>query len=100
MADPGEIRPDEEQLLRSVAMQNAQSILLARRRAEQDLLSAKEALEIRTRELARSLAVMGATLQATWDGILVTDEAGHVTAFNRQFAEMWACRSTRRARRI
>jgi len=87
MAD--ERQPDEEQLLRSVAMQNAQSILLARRRAEQDLLSAKEALELKTRELARSLAVMGATLEATWDGILVTDEAGRVTAFNERFAEMW-----------
>ncbi len=89
MADPEENAPSEDQLLRSVAMQNAQSILLARRRAEQELLSAKEALERRTRELARSLALMGATLEATWDGILVTDEAGHPTTFNERFAEMW-----------
>jgi len=89
MADPDDRQPDEEELLRSVAMQNAQSILLARRRAEQDLLSAKETLELKTRELARSLALMGATLEATWDGILVTDEAGRVTAFNERFAEMW-----------
>jgi signal transduction histidine kinase/ActR/RegA family two-component response regulator len=89
MADPTESQPDEEQLLRSVAMQNAQSILLARRRAERELLSAKEALELRTQELARSLALMGATLEATWDGILVTDEGGRVTAFNERFAEMW-----------
>jgi signal transduction histidine kinase/ActR/RegA family two-component response regulator len=89
MADPNEKQPDEEQLLRSVAMQNAQSILLARRRAEQELLSAKEALELKTQALARSLALMGATLEATWDGILVTDEGGHVTAFNERFAEMW-----------
>jgi signal transduction histidine kinase len=87
MAD--ERQPDEEQLRRSVALQNARSILLARRRAEQDLLSAKEALELKTRELARSLALMGATLEATWDGILVTDETGRVTAFNERFAEMW-----------
>ena len=85
MADPDDRQPDEEQLLRSVAMQNAQSILLARRQAEQDLLSAKEALEIKTQELARSLALMGATLEATWDGILVTDEAGRVTTFNARF---------------
>jgi signal transduction histidine kinase/ActR/RegA family two-component response regulator len=81
--------PDEDQLLRSVAMQNAQSILLARRQAEQELLSAKEALELKTQALARSLAQMGATLQATWDGILVTDDDGHVTAFNERFVEMW-----------
>ena len=89
MADPDDRQPDEEQLLRSVAMQNAQSILLARRRAEQDLLSAKEALEVKTQELARSLALMVATLEATWDGILVTDEAGRVTTFNTRFVEMW-----------
>jgi signal transduction histidine kinase/ActR/RegA family two-component response regulator len=89
MSEPDEKQPDEDQLLRSVAMQNAQSILLARRRAEQELLSAKEALEGRTQELARSLALMGATLEATWDGILVTDEAGRPTIFNAHFAEMW-----------
>ena len=38
---------DEEELLRSVALQNAQSILLARQRAEEELLRAKEALERR-----------------------------------------------------
>jgi signal transduction histidine kinase/ActR/RegA family two-component response regulator len=89
MAESDEKQPDEEQLLRSVAMQNAQSILLARRRAEQELLSAKETLELKTQALAHSLALMGATLEATWDGILVTDEAGRVTAFNERFAEMW-----------
>ena len=80
---------DEEQLLRSVAMQNANSILLARRRAEQETLRAKDALERKTQELARSLALTSATLQATWDGILVTDESGQVAAFNPQFVEMW-----------
>ena len=88
MAEPDDPL-NEEQLLRSVAMQNAQSIVLARRRAEQELLSAKEALELRTQELASSLALMGATLEATWDGILVTDEDGRPTTFNEPFAEMW-----------
>jgi PAS domain-containing protein len=81
--------PEEDQPLRSVAMQNAERIRLARRQAEHELLSAKEALELKTQELARSLAQMGATLQATWDGILVTDDGGHVTAFNERFVEMW-----------
>ena len=35
---------DEEERLRSVALQNAQSILAARQRAEEELLAAKEAL--------------------------------------------------------
>jgi PAS domain S-box-containing protein len=46
---------DEEALLRSVAIQNARSILLARERAEEDLVKAKEALELRTRELESAL---------------------------------------------
>jgi signal transduction histidine kinase/CheY-like chemotaxis protein len=73
---------EEEELLRSVAMQNAKSILLARQRAEQELLRAKQALERKTLE-------QRATLQATWDGILVTDERGAVTDFNARFVEMW-----------
>lgn len=47
---------DEEQLLRSVALQNAQSILIARQRADEELVRTKEALEERSAELARSLA--------------------------------------------
>ena len=72
----------EEKMLRSVALQNAQSILLARQRAEQ-------ALERKTEELAHSLAMMRATLESTTDAILVTDEVGRVTGFNRKYVEMW-----------
>lgn len=46
---------DEEALLRSVAIQNARSILLARERAEEELVKAKEALELRTGELENAL---------------------------------------------
>ncbi|MDZ4821380.1 MAG: PAS-domain containing protein, partial [Planctomycetota bacterium] len=80
---------DEEALLRSVALQNAQSILVARQRAEQELLTTKEALEQSMSELARSLATVRATLEATKDGILVTDGTGHVTDFNRSYVEIW-----------
>jgi PAS domain S-box-containing protein len=73
---------EEAELRRSVAIQNAKSILLARQRVEQELLRAKQALERKTQE-------QRATLRATWDGILVTDEQGHVTDFNRKFVEMW-----------
>lgn len=83
--------PDEEErLLRSVAIQNAQSILLARQRAEESLLAAKYSLEQKTEELAISLAMMRATLEASRDGILATDDAGQVTAFNQQYVQMWA----------
>jgi len=40
-------------------------------------------------ELRRSVALLHATLDATADGILVTDAAGKITDFNKSFAEMW-----------
>ena len=80
---------DEEQLLQSVALKNAKSILLARQRAEQELVAAKEALERRTEELARSLSLVRATLESTADGILATNPSGTVTEFNARFVEMW-----------
>jgi PAS domain S-box-containing protein len=48
------IDEDEEKLLRSVALQNAKSILLARQRAEQELLESKQALERKTEELTEA----------------------------------------------
>ena len=42
---------DEDDLLQSVALKNAKSILLARQRAEQELIQAKEALERQAAEL-------------------------------------------------
>ena len=79
----------EEKLLRSVALQNANSILLARQRAERELIEAKEALERKTRDLAHSLAMMRATLESTTNGILVTNADGEITGFNQNFVDMW-----------
>ena len=67
---------NEEKQLRSVLLQTANTILLARQRAEEELVQAKEALERKTEELAHSLAMMRATLESTTDGILVTDAHG------------------------
>jgi PAS domain S-box-containing protein len=80
---------DEEQRLRSVALKNAESLLLARQRAERELIAAKESLEHRTRELAGSLAMLRATLESTFDGVLVTDRNGKVTGSNAKYVEMW-----------
>ncbi len=74
---------DEEKLLRSVALQNAQSILLARQRAEHDLLQSKEALERKTLELseanrrlseneARYRTALAAGRMGTWETDFVT----------------------------
>ena len=80
---------DEERRLRAVLHQNAETILIARQRAERELELAKQALEIRTGELATSLALMQATLESTADGILATDDSGRVTGFNDKFRQMW-----------
>lgn len=55
---------NEEKALRSVAIQNAAAILLARQRAEQELTGAKEALERKTTELAHTVAVLREETQA------------------------------------
>ncbi len=80
---------DEDELLRSVALQNARSILQARQRAEEELVQAKDALQARSEELAKTLAMMRATLEATSDGIQVTDSERRVTGYNQQFVKMW-----------
>jgi len=79
----------EEKLLHSTALQTANTVLPARKRAKQELLEAKQELERKTKELAHSLAMMRATLESTTDGILVTDYDGQVTGYNQQFVEMW-----------
>jgi hypothetical protein len=54
------ITDGEQSKYHNVALQNAQSILLARRRAEEEPVQAKQALERRTEQLAHSLAIMRA----------------------------------------
>ena len=79
----------EDELLRSVALENASTILEKRQRAERHLIAIKDALEQRTQQLARSVAMMQATLESTFDGIIVTDGSRRVTGFNEKFTQMW-----------
>ena len=62
-------KDDEEQLLRSVAEQNAQSIHLARRRAEESLREQSDWLRV--------------TLASIGDAVISTDVEGRVTFMNR-----------------
>jgi PAS domain S-box-containing protein len=66
---------DEEELLHSVALQNATSILLARQRAERELLEAKEVLQKQSEWLRIMLSSIG-------DGVVCTDAEGRVTFLN------------------
>ncbi len=79
----------EEEALRAVTFENAKTILRARQRAERELLAAKEALEQKTQELAQSLAMMEATLESTFDAILVTDGQGRITGYNEKYLRLW-----------
>jgi PAS domain S-box-containing protein len=105
---------DEEKQLRSVALQNAQSILLARLRADRELLESKEALERKTEELseanrslrdseARYRTALAAGRMGTWEtdlvnrtrrwtdegmalfGISLADGRGHVGGDNDEY---------------
>src|SRR5688500_16539692 len=68
---------DEEKLLHSVALQNANSIFLARQRAEQELVRTKETLEAKTEALAESLRRAEALLQERDRARAEADEARH-----------------------
>ena len=77
----GTLDDDEEQLLRSVALQNARSILLARQRADEELFQTKEALresEERLRAMFNHAAV----------GIAVAALDGHFIDMNRKFSDI------------
>jgi two-component system, cell cycle sensor histidine kinase and response regulator CckA len=41
------------------------------------------------RDLRETLSLLNATFEATADGLLVVDLAGHIVSFNRKFAELW-----------
>jgi PAS domain S-box-containing protein len=80
---------NEERQLRSVALQNAQSILAARQRAEQELVAAKEALERKAAELAGSMGELQeqrewfrVTLSSIGDAVITTDTQGGITFLN------------------
>ena len=40
-------------------------------------------------ELSQTLSLLTATLDSTADGILVVDNDGIITGFNRRFSEIW-----------
>ncbi len=78
------MHPDqnEEKLLRSVALQNAQAVLLARERAERDLIAAKEELERKSAELAEQREFFRVTLSSIGDAVITCDTESRITFLN------------------
>ena len=54
----------------------------------------RSAQQRETDERELLLSELQATLESTADGILVTDLAGHIRAFNRRFAQIWSLPET------
>jgi PAS domain S-box-containing protein len=79
---------DEDDLLRSVALQNAQAVLLARQRAEQELIQAKEALERKTEELAHAKELFQNVFDQAAVGIARIDATGRWLMVNPRLCEM------------
>jgi PAS domain S-box-containing protein len=72
-------REDKAEELPSASLQTTARILQIRERAIHQTKG----------ELVQALTIMRATLEATTDGILVTDEKGKVTDFNDKYLAMW-----------
>jgi PAS domain S-box-containing protein len=72
---------NEEELLRSVALQNARAVLLARERAELELVRAKE-------ELERSNQRVTSILESITDGFFALDQQWRFTYLNRRGEEI------------
>ena len=84
---------NEEKSLHSAAPQESRDCLTApaaRQSAESEPDRVNHTLEEKARQLHRSLSILQATIEATADGILVTDKDGQVLYFNERYLRMWA----------
>lgn len=73
---------NEQRLLRSVALQNARAVLLARERAERALIAAKEELERKSAELAEQREFFRVTLASIGDAVITTGTDAKITFLN------------------
>jgi PAS domain S-box-containing protein len=85
---------DEQGLLRSVALKNAESILIARQRAERELLATKEALERTTRELRQGAERLQLALAAGTLGDWSWDSRTDLFSFGTRAAEILGLSAT------
>jgi len=79
---------NDESLPHSVTL-HTNAVLQAGQRVEHELQQVKRALEDKTKQLDESLSILRATIESTADGILVTDEYGHMLRYNERYLQMW-----------
>src|SRR5687767_3438209 len=72
----------EEKLLRSVALQNAQAVLFAREKAERELLATREALKASNQQVI-------SILERVSDGFAALDNESRFTFLNRKCEEIF-----------
>jgi len=84
----------EEERLGAAALKNAESIRIARLRAERELLSAKEALEQKTEELQQQREWFEVTLASIGDAVITTDINAKITYLNPVAESMTGWSST------
>jgi PAS domain S-box-containing protein len=73
---------EEDARLRTAALKNAESIRIARQRAERELLAAKEVLERQTEELQQQREWFEVTLASIGDAVITTDINARITYLN------------------
>ncbi|SEG19469.1 hypothetical protein SAMN05216403_14710 [Nitrosospira multiformis ATCC 25196] len=79
---------NDESLPPSVTL-HTNAVLHAGQQVEHELQRVKRALEDKTKQLDESLSILRATIESTADGILVTDEYGHMLRYNERYLQMW-----------
>ena len=72
----------EDKALRATALKTAESILIARQRAERELAAAHEALERKSQELQQQREWFAVTLASIGDAVITTDTQGRVSFLN------------------
>jgi PAS domain S-box-containing protein len=72
----------EAERLRAAALANAESIVIARRRAESEMLAARDALEQKTVELEEQREWFAVTLASIGDAVITTDTHARITFLN------------------
>jgi PAS domain S-box-containing protein len=73
---------EEERQLRITALRNAEAVLIARERADQELRDAKAQLERNYEELQQQREWFSVTLSSIGDAVITTDARGIVTFLN------------------